>query len=57
MTISELIKELSKFKNKDLPIYVTLPNYFDNIEVTSVSLYDNEENHDKNNPLGINIKY
>ena len=56
MTIAELIKELSKFENKDLPIYVTLPPYNDNMPVTSVSLYDNGRKHGKNNPLGINIE-
>ncbi len=56
MTIQELINELDKFENKNLPIYVTLPPYNDNMPVTSISLYDDTNNHDTSNPLGINIK-
>lgn len=56
MKISELIKQLERVENKDLPIYVTLPPYSDNMAITGISLYDDNSKHDTSNPLGINIK-
>lgn len=56
MTINELIEELMLVpeEKRNLPIYVSERDTSDQYEVGSVSLYDYDSDHDKENMLGIN---
>ena len=54
MKISELITELQKYDgNKEVFVWDWLQN--EHVKIESVSLYDSEDKHTSNNPLGINI--
>lgn len=57
MTIAELIKELEKVPvdKRDLPVYTSSNKTVDQYCVTSVSLYDEDEEHGAENMLGINF--
>ena len=57
MTIAELIKELEKVPvdKRDLPVYTSSNKDLEQYLVTSVSVYDEDEEHDKENMLGINF--
>lgn len=57
MTIAELIKELEKVPvdKRDLPVYTSSNKTSEQYFVTSVSVYDEDEEHSKENMLGINF--
>lgn len=57
MTIEELLEELNKVpkEKQKLPIYVFDYKTTDNIKVDSISLFDNDKEHDEINTLSINI--
>lgn len=57
MTIAELIKELEKVPvdKRDLPIYTSSNKTSEQYLVTSVSVYDEDDEHNVENMLGINF--
>lgn len=57
MTISELIAELEKVPvdKRDLPVYTSSNKDSEQYLVTSVSVYDEDEEHSDENMLGINF--
>ena len=57
MTIAELIKELEKVPvdKRDLPVYTSSNKDSEQYLVSSVSLYDEDEEHSEKNMLGINF--
>ena len=57
MTIAELIKELEKVPvdKRDLPVYTSSNKDSEQYLVTSVSVYDEDEEHSDENMLGINF--
>lgn len=57
MTISELIKELEKVPvdKRDLLVYTSSNKDSEQYLVTSVSVYDEDEEHNEENMLGINF--
>lgn len=57
MTIAELIKELEKVPvdKRDLPVYTSSNKDSEQYLVTSVSVYDEDEEHSEENMLGINF--
>lgn len=57
MTIAELIKELEKVPvdKRDLPVYTSSNKTSEQYLVTSVSVYDEDDEHNVENMLGINF--
>lgn len=57
MTIAELIKELEKVPvdKRDLPVYTSSNKTVEQYFVTSISVYDEDEEHSEENMLGINF--
>ena len=57
MTIAELIIELEKVPvdKRDLPVYTSSNKDSEQYFVTSVSVYDEDEEHSDENMLGINF--
>ena len=57
MTIAELIKELEKVPvdKRDLPVYTSSNKDSEQYLVTSVSVYDEDDEHNVENMLGINF--
>lgn len=54
MKISELITELQKYDgNKEVFVWDWLQN--EHVKIESVSLYDSDDKHTNDNPLGISI--
>lgn len=54
MKISELVTELQKYDgNKEVFVWDWLQN--EHVKIKSVSLYDSDDKHTNDNPLGINI--
>lgn len=54
MKISELIIELQKYDgNKEIFVWDWLQN--EHVKIDSVSLYDSDDKHTNDNPLGISI--
>ena len=57
MTIAELIKELEKVPvdRRDLLVYTSSNKTSEQYFVTSISVYDEDEEHSEENMLGINF--
>lgn len=55
MKIKDVIKQLQKVENKEMELFVC-DEQGNNLEISSIDLYDIYEEHSENNPLGVNFK-
>lgn len=55
MKIKEVINQLQAIEDKELDLFVC-DDLGNNLEISSISLYDSEDKHSNINPLGINLK-